>query len=73
MIYKKLELWETLFRGIINLDMNFAILSNSYGEDRSGAIIGRELKKIFPDVRILGAALISMGEKYKKRGIGDFS
>ncbi len=49
--------------------MNIIILSNSYGEDRSAAIIGTELKKILPDVRVLGASLVSMGEEYKKRGV----
>ncbi|MCK4595884.1 lipid-A-disaccharide synthase-related protein, partial [candidate division WOR-3 bacterium] len=50
-------------------DMNFDILSNSYGEDRSGAIIGKELKKICPDANVVGAPLISFGEEYKKRNI----
>lgn len=49
--------------------MNIAILSNSYGEDRSGAIIGREIKRMCPDVLVIGAPLISLGEEYKKRGI----
>ncbi len=49
--------------------MNIVILSNSYGEDRSGAIIGKEIKKICPDANVIGAPLISFGEEYKKRDI----
>lgn len=49
--------------------MNIAVLSNSYGEDRSGAIIGREIRKLASDADIIGAPLISLGEEYKKRGI----
>ena len=49
--------------------MRIAILSNSYGEDRSGAIIARELKKFCPDLRISGFPLISFGKEYGKRGI----
>jgi uncharacterized protein (TIGR03492 family) len=49
--------------------MRVAILSNSYGEDRSGALIGVEAKKLFKDVEILSFPLISFGEEYKKRGI----
>jgi tetraacyldisaccharide 4'-kinase len=53
--------------------MNVAILSNSYGEDRSGAIIGREIKRLCPDASVIGAPLISLGNEYKKRGIGVIS
>lgn len=49
--------------------MNIAILSNSYGEDRSGAIIGREIKRMCPDATVFAAPLVSLGEEYKKRGI----
>ena len=49
--------------------MNIAILSNSYGEDRSGAIIGEEIKKLCPNASVIGVPLISLGEEYKKRGI----
>ena len=45
------------------------ILSNSYGEDRSGALIGREMLRLCPDVHITGFPLISLGEEYMKRGI----
>ncbi len=48
--------------------MNIAILSNSCGEDRSGAIIGREIRRLDIDVNIIAAPLISMGEEYRKRG-----
>ncbi len=50
--------------------MNIAILSNSYGEDRSGAIIGQEIKKLCPNASVVGASLVSLGEEYKKRGMG---
>lgn len=49
--------------------MNIAILSNSYGEDRSGAIIAGEIKDKRPEVNIVAFPLISMGEEYRKRGI----
>ncbi|MEO0292803.1 MAG: lipid-A-disaccharide synthase-related protein [candidate division WOR-3 bacterium] len=49
--------------------MNVAILSNSYGEDRSGALIGRNLKKFNKNINIIGFPLISLGEEYKKRNI----
>ena len=45
------------------------ILSNSYGEDRSGALIGREMLRLCPDVHITAFPLISLGEEYKKRGV----
>jgi len=45
------------------------ILSNSYGEDRSGALIGREMLKLCPDIHITAFPLISLGEEYKKRGV----
>ena len=44
-------------------------LSNCYGEDRSAALIATELKKMKPDIRIIGAPLISKGEEYEKRNI----
>ncbi len=49
--------------------MNVAILSNSYGEDRSGALIAKELKKLDKKIRIRAFPLISFGEEYKKRNI----
>ncbi len=50
-------------------EINIAILSNSYGEDRSGAIIGKEIKKLVPNASIIVAPLISFGEEYRKRGL----
>lgn len=44
-------------------------LSNCYGEDRSAAIIAKELKKINPEIEVQGAPLISKGEEYEKRNI----
>ena len=49
--------------------MHICFLSNCYGEDRSAALIARELKKWRPQIRITGAPLISCGEEYIKRGI----
>jgi uncharacterized protein (TIGR03492 family) len=49
--------------------MNVAILSNSYGEDRSGALIARELKALNKNIKIRAFPLISLGEEYKKRNI----
>jgi hypothetical protein len=49
--------------------MNVAILSNSYGEDRSGALIAGELKKLDKKTKIRAFPLISLGEEYKKRNI----
>jgi tetraacyldisaccharide 4'-kinase len=49
--------------------MRVAILSNSYGEDRSGALIGIEAKKLYKDIEIISFPLVSFGEEYKKRGI----
>jgi uncharacterized protein (TIGR03492 family) len=49
--------------------MNIAILSNSYGEDRSGALIAKELKAINKKIKINAFPLISLGEEYKKRNI----
>ncbi len=48
--------------------------SNCFGEDRSAALIAKELKaqiseKALPGYKILGASLISEAEDYKKRGI----
>ena len=45
--------------------------SNCYGEDRSAAIIAKELKKLTSDkdIAIYGASLISGGEEYHKRNI----
>jgi len=49
--------------------MRVAILSNSYGEDRSGALIGIEAKKLYKGIEIISFPLVSFGEEYKKRGI----
>jgi len=49
--------------------MNVVILSNSYGEDRSGALIAKELRKLDGKIRIRAFPLISFGEEYKKRNI----
>ena len=49
--------------------MNVVILSNSYGEDRSGALIAKKLKKIDNKIKIRAFPLISFGEEYKKRNI----
>ena len=49
--------------------MHICFLSNCYGEDRSAALIARELKKLRPQIKITGAPLISCGEEYTKRGI----
>jgi len=56
------------FRKYIRI-MRIVILSNSYGEDRSGALIGLELRRMRPDAEIISFPLISFGEAYKKRGI----
>jgi tetraacyldisaccharide 4'-kinase len=47
--------------------MNVAILSNSYGEDRSGALIAKELKSMNKDIKINAFPLISFGEEYERR------
>jgi len=44
-------------------------LSNCHGEDRSAALIAKELKKLKPDIKVAGAPLISSGEEYTKRKI----
>jgi uncharacterized protein (TIGR03492 family) len=49
--------------------MNVAILSNSYGEDRSGALIAKELKSLNKKIKINAFPLISLGEEYEKRDI----
>lgn len=49
--------------------MNVAILSNSYGEDRSGALIAKELKSLNKKIKIRAFPLISFGEEYEKRNI----
>jgi uncharacterized protein (TIGR03492 family) len=49
--------------------MNVVILSNSYGEDRSGALIAKELRKLDSKIRIRAFPLISLGEEYEKRSI----
>lgn len=49
--------------------MDILFLSNCYGEDRSAALIARELKKLRPALSMAGAPLISRGEEYTKRGI----
>jgi tetraacyldisaccharide 4'-kinase len=49
--------------------MNVAILSNSYGEDRSGALVAKELKSLNKKLRIRAFPLISLGEEYEKRNI----
>ncbi len=49
--------------------MNVAILSNSYGEDRSGALIAKELKSLNKEIKINAFPLISLGEEYEKRNI----
>ncbi len=47
----------------------FLLLSNCYGEDRSAALIAKELEKLKPKIKVLGAPLISKGEEYEKRDI----
>lgn len=49
--------------------MNIAILSNSYGEDRSGALIAKQLKNLDKNIKINAFPLISFGEEYDKRNI----
>ncbi|MEA1913004.1 MAG: lipid-A-disaccharide synthase-related protein [candidate division WOR-3 bacterium] len=49
--------------------MKIAFLSNSYGEDRSGALIGQKIKNLHPKIKIIAFPLISFGEEYQKRGI----
>jgi uncharacterized protein (TIGR03492 family) len=49
--------------------MNVAILSNSYGEDRSGALLGKELRDLDKNMKIRAFPLISLGEEYKKTNI----
>lgn len=49
--------------------MNVAILSNSYGEDRSGALIAKELRDLDKNIKIKAFPLISFGEEYEKRDI----
>jgi len=49
--------------------MNVAILSNSYGEGRSGALIAKELKSLNKDIKINAFPLISFGEEYERRNI----
>jgi uncharacterized protein (TIGR03492 family) len=49
--------------------MNVAVLSNSYGEDRSGALIAKELKSLNKKIKINAFPLISFGEEYEKRNI----
>jgi len=49
--------------------MRICFLSNCYGEDRSAALIAREVKKLRPEVKVVGAPLISPGSEYLKRGI----
>ena len=46
--------------------MNVAILSNSYGEGRSGALIAKELKVLDKSININAFPLISFGEEYRK-------
>ncbi len=68
-LWQKLALDNSLaFRKYI-LIMRVAILSNSYGEDRSGALIGKELIRLCPNIEIISFPLLSFGEEYKKRGI----
>jgi len=49
--------------------MNVAILSNSYGEDRSGALTAGEMSSLNKNIKIRAFPLISFGEEYKKRNI----
>ncbi len=49
--------------------MNVAILGNSYGEDRSGVLIAKELSYLDKNIKIRAFPLISLGEEYKKRNI----
>lgn len=49
--------------------MNVVILSNSYGEDRSGALIAKELKVLDGKIKVRAFPLISLGEEYRKRKI----
>lgn len=49
--------------------MHILFLSNCYGEDRSAALIAREVKKLKPQIQVSGAPLISSGSEYTKREI----
>ena len=49
--------------------MNAAILSNSYGEGMSGALIAKELKSLDENIKISAFPLISFGEEYERKNI----
>lgn len=49
--------------------MNVVVLSNSYGEDRSGTLITKELKGLDERIKVRAFPLISFGEEYRKRKI----
>jgi hypothetical protein len=49
--------------------MNVVILSNSYGEDRSGALIAEELKVLDEEIKVRAFPLVSLGEEYRKRKV----
>jgi hypothetical protein len=49
--------------------MNALMLSNSYGEDRSGSLIAKELKSLDRKIKVRAFPLISLGGEYKKRNI----
>jgi len=48
--------------------LHVCFLTNGYGEDRSAALIARELGQIRPDITISGAPLVTPGHEYEKYG-----
>lgn len=51
------------------MEYDFLFVSNSYGEDRSAALIACELRKMLPNLKIIGASLLSKGEAYERVGL----
>lgn len=49
--------------------MRICFLSNGYGEDRSAALMAKELKNRRPDCQVIGAPLLTEGLDYTSRGI----
>ncbi|MFC2172741.1 lipid-A-disaccharide synthase-related protein [Acidobacteriota bacterium] len=49
--------------------MHLCFFSNGYGEDRSAALIARELRTLRPWIKISAAPLITQGEEYARRDI----
>ncbi len=48
--------------------MHVCFLTNGYGEDRSAALIGCELRSLRHDITISGAPLVTPGHEYEKHG-----